>query len=105
VLASAAASRVVLWDTVEARRLPDPLESAEPVLALAWPAGARWLAGMTPTRVLLWELGAGQAPGGEYAVPQARPTSIAAPPDGERVAIGYDDGTVQLVRVDAGQTA
>jgi WD40 repeat protein len=100
VLAIADGPRVRLWDVAAERRLPDPLESGkEPVLALTWPTGAGWLAGMTPTRVLLWQVGGRPLPDNWVENGQVRPTSIAAAPDGERLAIGYDDGTVQIVRV------
>lgn len=76
------------------------------VRSFAWTAGGKWLATGGSEQLVLWPFQSKDGPMGKqpkmYAAFAVRATTVACHPRQEIAAVGYDDGTLLLVRIDDG---
>lgn len=100
----------LLWVVAPLFRGADFDERGERALAGAGPSGAPIAAGVDEYQVIAWSLGAdgalrawrldnGESLRTERPFGDARPTAISLPLDGNRYVVGFEDGTLRLVRV------
>jgi serine/threonine protein kinase/WD40 repeat protein len=93
LLAVATRRRVFLWDTVQKKSLPQPLEDAGADVLACDPTGRRLLLGLGP-RLHLWDRQTSELV--RYRGHTDRISAVAFHPDGQRFASASYDRTVKL---------
>lgn len=93
------------WRVVDGKHMRMSGYSAR-VRSFGWTVGGKWLATSGSEQLVLWPFAGKDGPMGKQpkmaAAFAVRVTAVACHPKQEVVAVGYDDGTILLVRVEDG---